>query len=128
MTDERLKEIRRRAHAIKLTFGLKGEPLNELLTHIDVVVAENKRLNDLISMAPAAMCAQNHWTAEEASDAISRHFGLAVEADIYIMGDQPTTCPKCGSRTEFVEIGYRQQDHECLGCHFTFVIEEERDD
>ena len=48
MTDERYEEIRRRARAIKLTFGMKGEPLSELITYIDALTAENAELREAL--------------------------------------------------------------------------------
>jgi hypothetical protein len=45
---------------------------------------------------------------------------------IYILdNDQPTTCPKCGSRTRFVEYTGAIQKHHCLGkdCLYSFIGE-----
>lgn len=53
---------------------------------------------------------------------------------IYLMCDQPTTCPKCGSRTNFDEFenheGRYQEIHYCLNleCRFSFYVEEDEDD
>ena len=55
--------------------------------------------------------------------------------DQYSMGDndQPTTCPKCGSRTDFLEAQAQQvhtwQVHTCLsrGCRYTFIMVAETD-
>lgn len=44
------------------------------------------------------------------------------ELDCYHNGDndQPTTCPICGSRTEFIDVTNSQQIHECLCCGYKF--------
>jgi hypothetical protein len=44
---------------------------------------------------------------------------------IYLMGDQPACCPKCGTRSEFIELGVGRQLHACLGCSYVFILEEE---
>lgn len=46
--------------------------------------------------------------------------------NVFIMGDQPQTCPKCGNRTEIIVEFVQGQIHRCLGdsCNFTFVVEE----
>lgn len=41
---------------------------------------------------------------------------------IYFMNDQPTTCPKCGCRTEWT--GENPQFHICI-CGFSFLVEDE---
>ena len=49
--------------------------------------------------------------------------------NIFIANDQPTTCPKCGNRTEIiVELNYTPyivQHHQCLSdyCSHKFVVE-----
>lgn len=49
------------------------------------------------------------------------------ELDVYINGDneQPTTCPKCGSRTGFEQIADDKQQHECLNsdCRYEFFLD-----
>jgi transposase-like protein len=52
------------------------------------------------------------------------------ELDTYINGDnsQPTTCPKCGSRTEFEEISEDKQQHKCLNCEYEFFLDFEEED
>ena len=42
--------------------------------------------------------------------------------DCYILGDQPTTCGKCGARTDFKELNDELQKHQCLNvsCGYTF--------
>ncbi len=48
---------------------------------------------------------------------------------IYILeNEQPTTCPKCGARTDFVQLRYRSrviQKHSCLWpyCKYVFIGE-----
>ena len=51
-------------------------------------------------------------------------------ADVYIIGDQPTTCPICGVRTEIIQelldSFEKIQYHQCLAdnCHYTFTVVE----
>lgn len=51
--------------------------------------------------------------------------------DIYLFTDQPTTCPKCGNRTEilidFYDHLYKTQLYECMTINygFQFLIEED---
>lgn len=51
--------------------------------------------------------------------------------DIHLNGDndQPTTCPQCGSRTDFVEISETKQHHGCLSypCGYEFILEMEEE-
>ena len=49
------------------------------------------------------------------------------ELETFIMSDQPTTCPKCGSRTDSFDIDKEKQQHLCLNdsCNFEFFKEEE---
>jgi len=42
---------------------------------------------------------------------------------VYLIGDQPTTCPKCGARTEYKELDGGRQDHACMQCGFHFIAE-----
>jgi len=35
--------------------------------------------------------------------------------------DQPTTCPKCGRRTEDDHLVNNKQVNHCLGCHYNFI-------
>lgn len=47
---------------------------------------------------------------------------------IFILDDeQPTTCPKCGARTDFKDLDGEKQEHVCLGCGFKFIGEFEND-
>ena len=53
------------------------------------------------------------------------------ELDTYIADNlQPTTCPKCGSRTEFEEIAIDKQQHKCLklNCKYGFFLDFEGDE
>lgn len=49
--------------------------------------------------------------------------------EVYSYSDQPTTCFKCGSRTEItmdlIETPEKTQHHKCLsaGCNFEFVMQ-----
>lgn len=49
---------------------------------------------------------------------------LNGELETYMNGDndQPTTCPKCGSRTEFIDLSENKQQHKCYGCNFVFNL------
>lgn len=47
-----------------------------------------------------------------------------MELPIYLMSDQPTTCPMCGRRTCW--IGESPQRHDCQ-CGHAFLIEEDED-
>lgn len=42
----------------------------------------------------------------------------------YLMHDQPTTCPNCGQRTEW--IGEEPQHHSCA-CGYQFLVFEDED-
>lgn len=41
---------------------------------------------------------------------------MAAIEEVYIVGDQPTTCPICGARTNFTEV--KNDDHEIRQHHF----------
>ena len=47
--------------------------------------------------------------------------------EIYFYGDQPSTCPKCGSRTEIIfDLSHsknQSQVHQCPGCNFEFAMQ-----
>jgi len=49
--------------------------------------------------------------------------------EVYIYGDQPTTCPKCGRRTEIVVDLYftveKTQLHKCKSkrCEYEFILQ-----
>jgi len=43
---------------------------------------------------------------------------------IYLMHDQPTTCPLCSRRTEW--IGEQPQVHAC-DCGYRFLVEEDEE-
>lgn len=51
-----------------------------------------------------------------------------LETYTYLDGDPPTTCPKCGARTEWEEHG-NQQLHSCPRprCQFKFLAEEDHE-
>lgn len=52
-------------------------------------------------------------------------------SEVYTFTDQPTTCPKCGSRTEItldlIETPEQTQHHKCLiaNCRFEFVMQKD---
>ena len=56
---------------------------------------------------------------------------MTIYLEGYIFTDQPTTCPKCGCRTEFIEDSnspnYQTQQHKCLSnnCLFEFIMQNE---
>lgn len=49
-------------------------------------------------------------------------------SDIFLMGDQPTTCPICGTRTEICNESNLLQLHLCLNdkCYFKFLVEDHK--
>lgn len=51
------------------------------------------------------------------------------ELEIFLGTDQPTTCPKCGNRTEIIKESEISQQHKCFSatCNFEFVLEFEND-
>lgn len=52
------------------------------------------------------------------------------DKEVYIFPadyDQPITCPKCGARSEFTETRGGQYRHTCLGCHYEFLVEFEKE-
>ena len=54
---------------------------------------------------------------------------MDIYQEIYLRGDQPTTCPICGNRAEILldlsHINNQPQIHNCMSknCKFTFVEE-----
>lgn len=52
------------------------------------------------------------------------------ELDVYCNdnNDQPTTCPKCGARTEFENIADDKQQHKCLSCRYEFFLDFDEDE
>lgn len=49
--------------------------------------------------------------------------------ETFIFGtDDIVTCPKCGSRTDFLELSDTIQEHDCLSCKYEFVVEIEETD
>ena len=57
--------------------------------------------------------------------------GGVVPLPIYLLGagDQPTTCPICGARTDWEDVPQEDdvnvQRHECLNCKYEFILEED---
>jgi ribosomal protein S27AE len=55
-------------------------------------------------------------------------------SDIYLFSDQPTTCPKCGLRTEIIldliESLEKTQLHKCASpnCGFEFFMQEDNNE
>ena len=52
------------------------------------------------------------------------------ELEIFLIGDQPTTCPYCGARTHFDQFDTETemyQVHTCLTpeCNFLFIAMED---
>ncbi len=60
------------------------------------------------------------------SDFISR-LEKINDFDVFLMGDQPTTCPICGARTEIIVDRQKIQIHLCLDlkCQYEFRVEED---
>jgi hypothetical protein len=48
-----------------------------------------------------------------------------VAHEIYLLGNQPVTCPKCGVRTDWTNKADGSQAHTCLGCGFQFIALDE---
>lgn len=46
-----------------------------------------------------------------------------ADIDSWLMTDQPTDCPKCQRRTEYVELGDGRQHHTCRRCGYVFLAE-----
>lgn len=50
-------------------------------------------------------------------------------SEIYIYSDQPTTCPKCGSRTNIIfdlfHTKEQTQIHKCIfkNCEYEFILQ-----
>jgi hypothetical protein len=40
---------------------------------------------------------------------------------VILDNDQPTTCPKCGCRTEDDHLMSNKQINHCTHCHYTFI-------
>ncbi len=50
-------------------------------------------------------------------------------ADIYLMTDQPPTCPKCGSRVEIIEGAETStQVVRCPNCAYLYRLEADNDE
>lgn len=47
--------------------------------------------------------------------------------ELHVMGEEPTTCPKCGARTIFTEDDNGTQHHGCLNprCRHEFHVVED---
>lgn len=57
----------------------------------------------------------------------NRDGGLTIES----FAEDPVSCPKCGSRTEFGElefISWKPQVHVCLRCNLSFLAQQEDED
>ena len=58
---------------------------------------------------------------------LGRYLKGEAALDVYTNGDndQPTTCSKCGGRTDFVDLSEKVQRHRCLndGCGYEFILE-----
>ncbi len=46
------------------------------------------------------------------------------DLEIFLSSDQPTTCPKCGNRTDIIKEFDASQQHKCLSeeCEFQFIL------
>lgn len=47
------------------------------------------------------------------------------DLEVFLSSDQPTTCPKCGNRTDIINEFEVSQQHKCLSkeCEFQFILE-----
>jgi rRNA maturation protein Nop10 len=61
---------------------------------------------------------------------LSKNIKVMVDySEVYTYSDQPTTCPKCGSRTEIkLDLYFTKeqiQQHKCLSvkCGYEFVMQ-----
>lgn len=54
-----------------------------------------------------------------------------TEIPVYLLGDQPATCPLCGARTDFESIPQEDDHivelHKCLDCEYEFYAETEEE-
>ncbi len=52
---------------------------------------------------------------------------LKMYNEVFLYTDQPTTCPKCGSRTEIIlDLSHSKnhtQVHQCHKCNCEFVMQ-----
>lgn len=54
---------------------------------------------------------------------------MGEDLEEFLFNDQPTTCPRCGNRTEIISNFYREgvfsEIHICLTeeCQFQFIME-----
>jgi len=53
-------------------------------------------------------------------------------SEVFLFSDQPTSCPKCGTRTEITldlfETPEKTQHHKCFSskCGFGFIMQEDK--
>lgn len=61
---------------------------------------------------------------------MTTYSSIMRELEIFLNSDQPTTCPKCGNRTEIVCDSKTSQHHKCLTeeCSFNFILEFDDED
>lgn len=50
-----------------------------------------------------------------------------TDLPIFLLSDQPTTCPRCGVRTDWEDLPDGTQHHTCPACAFQFIAEEDED-
>lgn len=69
------------------------------------------------------------YSIEQTENGRIIHAPTKPRLETYTAGsnDNPTTCPKCGARTDngpsLFECGVQTQVHECLGCSYKFKLE-----
>ena len=54
-----------------------------------------------------------------------------LSQEVFLLSEQPMTCPSCSSRTDFEDvIGTNQQVHVCLNtqCNRVFIAESDDED
>lgn len=86
------------------------------------------------------MVTEKPWTSPETTVVLSpRHpqlLDLVNEQEAerleqqgeWILGEEPTACPGCGARTDFVELADGRQLHTCPRCSHTFIAGPPGDD
>lgn len=80
-TEILIKSMHILSNDVQSVDGVANAAISEAAYRLEELHNENKRLKNEIRMSTAVMCDQNYWTATEACDALTKHFGLAKESD-----------------------------------------------
>jgi hypothetical protein len=84
-------------------------------------------LGECYSSAEKTSCVQCGLPTQVDDDGTCNQCHHLNELPVHVLDDeQPTTCPKCGSRTEFDELTDGRQRHACLACSYEFMGEFDR--